>query len=82
MDGLIDITSKILDKKTRLGKANTIKGIPEHMRSPSFTAINSLLNYSMINHNDISLNNNKKSNNSEGFYNYLVKFKNWILENF
>jgi len=82
MDGLIDITSKILDKKSRLGKANNIKGLPEHMRSTSFTAINSLLNYSLINHNDISSNNNNKSNNSEGFYNYLVKFKNWILENF
>ena len=82
MDGLIDITSKILDKKTRLGKANTIKGIPDNMRSASFTAINSLLNYSMINNNDISSNNHKKSNNSEGFYNNLVKFKNWMLENF
>jgi cell division protein FtsA len=82
MDGLIDITSKILDKKTRLGKANTITGIPDNMRSSSFTAINSLLNYSMINNNDISSNNHKKSNNSEGLYNYLVKFKNWILENF
>ena len=82
MDGLIDVTSKLLDKKGRLGKADTIKGIPENMRNSSFTAINSLLNYSMINHNDISLNNNKKNNNSEGLYNNLIKFKNWMLENF
>jgi len=82
MDGLIDITSKILDKKGRLGKSNAIKEVPDNMRSSSFTAINSLLNYSMISHNDISSNNNKKSNNTEGFYNYLVKFKNWTLEKF
>ena len=81
MDGLIDITSKILDKKGRLGKSKPIKGIPDNMRSSSFTAINSLLNYSMINNNDITINNNK-SNNSDGLYNYLIKFKNWILENF
>ena len=82
MDGLVDITSKIIEKKARLAKSNIIKGIPENMRSSSFSAINSLLTYSTIDHNDISAEGSKKTSSSEGFYNYLVKFKNWILENF
>jgi cell division protein FtsA len=82
MDGLIDITSKIIEKRARLGKSNVIKGIPDNMRSSSFSAISSLLTYSIINNNDINAKNNIKSNNSEGLYSYLTKFKNWILENF
>ena len=82
MDGVIEITSKIIEKRARLGKSSVIKGIPDNMRSSSFSAINSLLTYSIINNNDISVKNNIKSNNSEGLYNYLIKFKNWILENF
>jgi len=82
MDGLRDLTSKTLEKKARLGKANTVKGIPDNMRNPSFSAINSLLTYSILNNNDIRDKSIKKSNNSEGYYNYLVKFKKWIIENF
>ena len=82
MDGLINITSTIIEKRARLGKSNVIKGIPENMRSSSFSAINSLLTYSIINNNEISVRNNIKSNNSGGLYIYLIKFKNWILENF
>jgi cell division protein FtsA len=82
MDGLIDITSKIIEKRARLGKSNVIKGIPDNMRSSSFSAINSLLTYSIVNNNDISAKNKIKSNNSEGLYSYLIKFKNWIVENF
>ena len=82
MDGLINITSTIIEKRARLGKSNVIKGIPENMRSSSFSAINSLLTYSIVNNNDISAKNKIKSNNSEGLYSYLIKFKNWILENF
>ena len=82
MDGVIEITSKIIEKRARLGKSSVIKGIPDNMRSSSFSAINSLLTYSIINNNDISVKNNIKSNNSEGLYSYLIKFKNWILENF
>ena len=82
MDGVIEITSKIIEKRARLGKSSLIKGIPDNMRSSSFSAINSLLTYSIINNNDISVKNNIKSNNSEGLYSYLIKFKNWILENF
>ena len=82
MDGVIEITSKIIEKRARLGKSSVIKGIPDNMRSSSFSAINSLLTYSIINNNDISVKNNIKSNNSEGLYSYLIKFKNWIVENF
>ena len=82
MDGVIEITSKIIEKRARLGKSSVIKGIPDNMRSSSFSAINSLLTYSIINNNDISVKNNIKSNNSEGLYSYSIKFKNWILENF
>ena len=82
MDGVIEITSKIIEKRARLGKSSVIKGIPDNMRSSSFSAINSLLTYSIINNNDLSVKNNIKSNNSEGLYSYLIKFKNWILENF
>jgi cell division protein FtsA len=82
MDGVIEITSKIIEKRARLGKSSVIQGIPDNMRSSSFSAINSLLTYSIINNNDISTKNNIKSNNSEGLYSYLIKFKNWILENF
>ena len=82
MDGVIEITSKIIEKRARLGKSSVIKGIPDNMRSSSFSAINGLLTYSIINNNDISVKNNIKSNNSEGLYSYLIKFKNWILENF
>ena len=82
MEGLIDITSKTLEKKARLGKANIIKGVPDNMRSSSFTAINSLLTYSMITNNDINSKNITKKNKPEGFYAYILKFKNWIMENF
>ena len=82
MEGLIDITSKTLEKKARLGKTNIIKGIPDNMRSASFSAINSLLTYSIINNKDIRDKNIQKSSGSEGFYSYLVKFKGWIMENF
>ena len=82
MEGLIDITSKTLEKKARLGKANIIKGVPDNMRSSSFSAINSLLTYSMITNNDISSKSITKKNKPEGFYAYVLKFKNWIMENF
>ena len=82
MEGLIDITSKTLEKKARLGKANIIKGVPDNMRSSSFTAINSLLTYSMIANNDINPKSITKKNKPEGFYAYILKFKNWIMENF
>lgn len=82
MDGLIDIASKIIDKKGRLAKATAIKGIPENMRNSSFTTVNSLLNYSIINANDITIQGNKKNITSESFYSYFVKFKRWIFENF
>ncbi len=82
MEGLIDITSKTLEKKARLGKANIIKGVPDNMRSSSFSAINSLLTYSMITNNDINSKSITKKNKPEGFYAYILKFKNWIMENF
>ena len=82
MEGLIDITSKTLEKKARLGKANIIKGVPDNMRSSSFTAINSLLTYSMIANNDINPKSITKKNKPEGFHAYILKFKNWIMENF
>ena len=82
MEGLIDITSKTLEKKARLGKANIIKGVPDNMRSSSFSAINSLLTYSMITNNDINSKSITKKNKPEGFYSYILKFKNWIMENF
>ena len=82
MDGLIDITSKTLEKKARLGKANIIKGVPDNMRSSSFSAINSLLTYSMITNNDINSKSITKKNKPEGFYVNILKFKNWIMENF
>ena len=82
MEGIIDITSKILEKKARLGKVNIIKGVPDNMRSSSFSAINSLLTYSMINNNDINAKSITNKNKPEGFYAYILKFKNWIMENF
>ena len=82
MDGLVDIVSNIIEKKARLAKAKIIKAIPENMRSSSFATISSLLNYSILNHNDINRYAKKKNINSEGFYGYLMKFKSWILENF
>ena len=82
MEGIIDITSKILEKKARLGKVNIIKGVPDNMRSSSFSAINSLLSYSMITNNDINSKSITKKNKPEGFYAYILKFKNWIMENF
>lgn len=82
MEGLIDITSKTLEKKARLGKANIIKGVPDNMRSSSFSAINSLLTYSMITNNDINSKSITKKNKPEGFYVNILKFKNWIMENF
>ena len=82
MEGFIDITSRTLEKKARLGKVNIIKGVPDNMRSSSFSAINSLLNYSMINNNDISSKSITKKNKPEGFYAYILKFKSWIMENF
>ena len=82
MEGLIDITSKTLEKKARLGKANIIKGVPDNMRSSSFSAINSLLTYSMITNNDINSKSITKKNKPEGFHAYILKFKNWIMENF
>ena len=82
MEGLIDISSKTLEKKARLGKANIIKGVPDNMRSSSFSAINSLLTYTMITNNDINSKSITKKNKPEGFYSYILKFKNWIMENF
>ena len=82
MEGLIDITSKTLEKKARLGKANIIKGVPDNMRSSSFSAINSLLTYSMITNNDINSKSITKKNKPEGLYVNILKFKNWIMENF
>jgi len=82
MDGLVDIASNIIEKKARLAKSKIIKAIPENMRNSSFATISSLLNYSILNHNDINRYAKKKNINSEGFYGYLMKFKRWILENF
>ena len=82
MDGLVDIASNIIEKKARRAKSKIIKAIPENMRNSSFATISSLLNYSILNHNDINGYVKKKNINSEGFYGYLMKFKSWILENF
>ena len=82
MDGLLDFTSKIVDKKARIAKAKVITGLPENMRNPSFSAISSLLNYSITNKNDISIDLSKKTNNTNSLYANIEKFKNWIIENF
>jgi cell division protein FtsA len=82
MDGIIDFASKVFEKKARVAKPRTIKALPENMKSPSFSAVSSLINYSIINNNDIILNLSNKNGKSLSIYAYLQKFKNWVVENF
>ena len=82
MDGILDFTSNIFEKKARLTKPKTIKALPENMKSPSFSAISSLINYSLVKNNDIILKLPNKNSNTMSIYAYLQKFKNWIVENF
>ena len=82
MEGLLDFTSKVFGKKARLAKSKQINALPENMKSPSFSAISSLVMYSITKTNDISLNLSKKNKNSNNIFAYLQKAKNWFIENF
>ena len=82
MEGLLDFTSKVFGKKVRLAKSKQINALPENMKSPSFSAISSLVIYSITKTNDISLNLLKKNKNSNNIFAYLQKAKNWFIENF
>ena len=82
MEGLLDFTSKVFGKKARLAKSKQINALPENMKSPSFSAISSLVIYSVTKTNDISLNLSKKNKNSNNIFAYLQKAKNWFIENF
>ena len=52
------------------------------MKSPSFSAISSMVKYSITKNNDINMKLTKKNNNSDSIYAYVQKFKNWFIENF
>jgi len=82
MEGLLDFTSKVFGKKARLAKSKQINALPENMKSPSFSAISSIVNYSIMKNNDINVKLSKKNNNSDNIYAYVQKFKNWFIENF
>ena len=82
MEGLLDFTSKVFGKKARLAKSIQINALPENMKSPSFSAISSMVKYSITNNNDINMKLTKKNNNSDSIYAYVQKFKNWFIENF
>lgn len=82
MEGLLDFTSKVFGKKARLAKSKQINALPENMKSPSFSAISSMVKYSITKNNDISVKLSKKNNNSNNIYAYVQKFKNWFIENF
>ena len=82
MEGLLDFTSKVFGKKARLAKSKQINALPENMKSPSFSAISSIVNYSITKNNDINVKLSKKNINSDNIYAYLQKFKNWFIENF
>ena len=81
-DGIIDLINKVTGKKAKLSKSKNINGIPENMKGPSFSVINSLLNYSLMDSRDIKINKNSINIESKTFYNGFIKFKNWLLENF
>ena len=82
MDGLIEFSSKIFEKKARLAKPKNIKALPENMKSPSFSAVCSLINFSMKDNNDINIHLLNINHNSDNYYVYLKKIKNWFVENF
>ena len=82
MEGLLDFTSKVFGKKARLAKSSQINALPENMKSPSFSAISSMVKYSITKNNDINMKLTKKNNNSDSIYAYVQKFKNWFIENF
>ena len=82
MEGLLDFTSKVFGKKARLAKSIQINALPENMKSPSFSAISSMVKYSITKNNDINVKLTKKNNNSDSIYAYMQKFKNWFIENF
>jgi len=82
MDGLLDFSSNILNKKARLGKPQNIAALPENMKSPSFSVVCSLLKFSIIENNDINTNFPNKINKSDSYFVYMQKIKNWFVENF
>ena len=82
MEGLLDFTSKVFGKKARLAKSIQINALPENMKNPSFSAISSMVKYSITKNNDINMKLTKKNNNSDSIYAYVQKFKNWFIENF
>ena len=82
MEGLLDFTNKVFGKKARIAKSIQIKALPENMKSPSFSAISSMVKYSITKNNDINMKLTKKNNNSDSIYAYVQKFKNWFIENF
>ena len=82
MEGLLDFTSKVFGKKARLAKSKQINALPENMKSPSFSAISSMVRYSITKNNDINVKLSKKNNNSDNIYAYVKKFKSWFIENF
>jgi len=82
MDGIIDFSSNILEKKARLAKPQNIKALPENMKSPSFSAVCSLINFSIVDYHDINMNLLNKNHNSDNYYIYFKKIKNWFVENF
>ena len=82
MEGLLGFTSKVFGKKARLAKSIQINALPENMKSPSFSAISSMVKYSITKNNDINMKLTKKNNNSDSIYAYVQKFKNWFIENF
>ena len=81
-DGIIDLINKITGKKAKLARSKNFTGIPENMKGPSFSVINSLLNYSIMDSRDIKINKIPLNIDSKNFFNTFKNFKNWLLENF
>ena len=73
MEGLLDFTSKVFGKKARLAKSIQINALPENMKSPSFSAISSMVKYSITKNNDINMKLSKKNNRYHHIWSYSKK---------
>ena len=82
MDGLLNLGTDVLEKKSRLGRPKVEMGLPDNMSGSAFSTVNGLLQYVLSKNKDLKP---KIISSSRDEVSMIVRFnrlKKWIFENF
>ena len=82
MDGLLNLGTDVLEKKSRLGRPKVEMGLPDNMSGSAFSAVNGLLQYVLSKNKDLKPKIISSSRDEVSMIVRFHRFKKWIFENF